>query len=307
MKKFIAILLSIGVLGAGNAHALFNSTYWGVRPLGMGGAFTAVADDASAILYNIAGTAGIEKPEIVMTSAKLFTGLEGVDMGVDYIGIVYPISEEIGNVSLAWSLFGNTGLSREDTINIGYARSLNDLGIWDKMDLSVGMILKYVRQEVNFGESEKGGGKEHRDGVTIDAGILARFPYGISVGFSKKYMTRPDIGFFSEDKIPDMNVIGLAYYNEQLPLIKIPKFTIAADYEMRTGDKDLLKIGAESKVIDGQLAIRLGGWSEMINIGAGYEIGFGEAKVKIDYTFAFPIEIKENTGSHFLSLSFVFP
>jgi hypothetical protein len=307
MKKRIVILLAIMVIAGSNAEALFNSTYWGVRPLGMGGAFTAVADDASAILYNIAGTAWMEKAEIVLTSAKLFTGMEGVDMGIEYIGMVYPISEKWGSVSVAWSLFGNTGLSREDTINIGYARSLNDLGIWEKMDISVGVVGKYVRQEVDFGESEGGGGKEGRDGVTVDMGILARFEYGISAGISSKYMTRPDVGFSINDKIPSMNVIGLGYYNEELPVIRIPKFTIAADYEMRSGDENRLKIGMESKVIEGRLALRLGGWSEMINIGAGYEIEFGEAEIKIDYTFALPIEIQENTGSHFLSLSFVFP
>jgi hypothetical protein len=307
MKKILAILISIGVIGTGNAYALFNSTYWGVRPLGMGGAFTAVADDANAPMYNVAGTATLEKAEATVTSSKLFTGIEGVDMSADYIGVVYPISDMIGSVSLAWSYFGDTGIRREDTVNLGYARTLNDLGIWDKMDLSIGIAGKYVRQEVDFSESQSGGGKESKDGVTMDMGILAKFPYGISFGFSSKYMTRPDVGFFSEDKIPAMNVIGLAYYSEELPLIRIPKFTIAADYEIRSGDDDIFKIGAESKVLDGSLALRLGGWREQINFGAGYAVNFGEAKLMIDYAFGLPIDVQETTGSHFLSLSFRFP
>ena len=307
MKKIVALLVSILFLGTGNAHALFNSTYWGVRPLGMGGAFTAVADDANAPMYNVAGTAILSKPEATVTSAKLFTGVEGIDMSADYIGFVYPISKELGSLSIAWSYYGDTGIRREDTVNIGYARTLNDLGIWDEMDLSVGIAGKYVRQEVDFSESSFGGGKDSKDGITMDMGILARFPYGISFGFSSKYITRPDVGFFSEDKVPSMNVIGLAYYNEEIPLIKIPKFTIACDYEIRSGDEDVIKIGAESKVIDGSLSLRLGGWKEQINFGAGYAINFGESKLMIDYAFGLPIDVQETTGSHFFSLTFRFP
>jgi hypothetical protein len=307
MKKVLAILISIGVIGVSNAYALFNSTYWGVRPLGMGGAFTAVADDANAPLYNVAGTAQLEKAEVVAMSAKLFTGLDGFDMGTNYIGAVYPISKEYGSVSLAWSHFGDTGIRSEDLVNIGYARTLNDLNIWEKMDLSVGIALKYIRQEVNFGHSASGGGRESKSGTTMDIGILARFENGIRVGFSSKYMTRPDVGYFGEDKVPAMNVIGAAYYREELPIVRIPKFTIAADYEMRSGDDDLLKIGMESKVIDGTLALRIGGWKEQINFGTGYEIKFGEYALIIDYAFGLPLEVQESTGSHFLSLIFRFP
>lgn len=307
MRKVIAVILSMAVLGAVNAHAAFKSTYWGVRPLGMGGAFTAVADDANAPVYNVAGTAGMKKAEATVTSAKLFTGMEGVDFGVDYVGAVYPISEKWGSVSLAWSLFGNTGLEREDVINVGYARSLNDLGIWEKMDLSVGIVGKYVRREVNFGEMQGGEGKESKDGITMDIGILARLPYGISVGFSSKYMTKPDIGFFSEDRVPAMNVIGVAYYSEELPVIKIPKFTLAADYQMRDEDENMLKVGAESRVIDGSLALRMGGWSEQINFGAGYGVKFGESELIIDYAFGLPIDMQDSTGSHFISLTLRLP
>jgi hypothetical protein len=308
MKKLIVIIISIGVLGAGNANALFDSTYWGVRALGMGGAFTAVANDANAPLYNMAGTAGMKKAEATVTSAKLFTGMEGVDMGVNYVSLVYPLEEKWGTVSAAWSLFGDTGIKREDTVTIGYARTLNDLNIWDKMDLSVGIAGKYIRQEIDFDQSSQGGGKDARSGVTMDVGILARFAYGISVGFSSKYMTRPEVGFKGEDKVPAMNVIGAAYYSEELPIIKIPKFTIAADYQMRSGDENLLRIGAESRVIDGSLALRLGGWREQINFGAGYGLKFWEDSVlTVDYAFGLPIDVQETTGSHFVSLTFRFP
>jgi len=49
-------LFSILLLSAGSAHAREMPYFWkGIRPLGMGGAFTAVADDYNALLYNPAG------------------------------------------------------------------------------------------------------------------------------------------------------------------------------------------------------------------------------------------------------------
>ena len=307
MKKLIALLMIISFIYAGNAHALFDTSNWGVRPLGMGAAFTAVADDASGPLYNIAGIAVMEKPEVTFMSARLAVVSDGYDLGTDYLAFVYPISEKWGSVSAAWSYFGDPGLRREDTINLGYARTLNDLEIWDEMDLSVGINGKYVRQEVDFGESASGGGKESKGGLTFDIGVLARFSYGISFGFSSKYITRPDVGYFMEDKVPSMNVIGFAYYTEKVPILKIPEFTIAADYEMRTGDENMMKIGAETRLIDGSLALRAGGWSEQINFGIGYGLDIAGSKVSIDYAFGLPLEMQETMGSHFLSLSFRFP
>ena len=59
------------------AEAAFVNTYWGVRALGMGGAFTAIGDDADAPLYNIAGIANISQQEITLMGSRLFAGIEG--------------------------------------------------------------------------------------------------------------------------------------------------------------------------------------------------------------------------------------
>ena len=44
------------ILWAGGAGAAFNDIGVGARPLGMGGAFVALADDGNAANYNVAGT-----------------------------------------------------------------------------------------------------------------------------------------------------------------------------------------------------------------------------------------------------------
>ena len=272
----------------------------------MGGAFTAVADDSNAPAYNIAGISELEKAEVTFMSAKVFSGLDGLDMSADYLAFVYPISKKVGSLSLGWTYFGDTGLRREDSVNLGYARELDDLiGKLDWMSLMAGINLKYLRQEVRYK-----GDTLNKSAFAFDIGLLARFKYGISLGYSGRYFNRPDIGFKSEDRIKQTNVLGLSYYSEELPLLKIPYFTIALDYEMREGDNNLL-MGAESRVIDGNLSLRLGGWKEQLNFGVGYGLDFGKeegkSRLMIDYTFGLPLEIQDSTGHHFVSLTFRFP
>jgi len=51
----------------------------GVRPLGMGGAFAAIANDGSAIFWNPSGIAQIRKSEVNLMHAFLYNGLAAYD------------------------------------------------------------------------------------------------------------------------------------------------------------------------------------------------------------------------------------
>lgn len=59
----------------------------GARPLGMGSAFVAVADDASATFWNPAGIAGIQKRELLIMHAERFGDL--IDR--DFVSYVQPL------------------------------------------------------------------------------------------------------------------------------------------------------------------------------------------------------------------------
>ncbi|MBW2176246.1 MAG: hypothetical protein JRH03_04715 [Deltaproteobacteria bacterium] len=59
MKRMLAIILLSVIWVSGSAAGEYPSFYRGVRPLAMGGAFTAVADDENALYYNPAGLADI--------------------------------------------------------------------------------------------------------------------------------------------------------------------------------------------------------------------------------------------------------
>ena len=308
MKKLVALLLlTIVVAMSQQVYAAFEDTYWGVRALGMGGAFTAVANDANAPLYNIAGIANCGQKEITLMGSRLFAGLEGVEIAANYLGAVYPISEDWGSVSFAWSSLSTPGLSRYDTFNLGYARRVNDILEVDEdlVVLSAGLNIKYLRQEINFDE-EDSDLSDSKGAVTGDIGLLATFGNGLRLGFSSKYLTAPDMGYEEKDSVSNMNVIGIGYFTELLPYVNIPTFTADLDVIL-IDDEVKFRIGLESYVLDDKLGIRLGGREEAVNIGFGYEFIFAnDATLIVDYAFELPFEIEESYGSHFLSLSFRF-
>ena len=64
----------------GPINAAFKDSGWGARPVGMGGAFTAVSDDANGVLYNPAGIYRAKYRELNLMHARLYTGLDYVDL-----------------------------------------------------------------------------------------------------------------------------------------------------------------------------------------------------------------------------------
>lgn len=307
MKKIVAILLlSIVILISQKVDAAFVDTYWGVRALGMGGAFTAVANDANAPLYNIAGIAMVAQQEVTLMGSRLFAGIDGVEIGANYLGYVHPISAEYGSVSFAWSSLSTPGLRREDTFNVGYARVLNDICHIDSeiVELSAGLNIKYLMQETKFDQEDNV--SNIRGAFTGDVGLLALFSNGIGLGYSSKYLLPADIGYEETDEVKNVNVVGLSYNIDEIPYLKIPYFTIAADVIFRDNETTI-RAGLESYVLQKKLAIRLGAREEAFDIGFGYEFEFAnESKLVIDYAFEMPVEIEESYGSHFFSLSFKF-
>ncbi len=69
------LLLSMTPLAAGRYAGDFMAIGAGVRPLGMGGAFAAIADDGSAIYWNASGIAQIKNSHISVMHAFLYNGL----------------------------------------------------------------------------------------------------------------------------------------------------------------------------------------------------------------------------------------
>ena len=91
---FAASASSQNVTKVGTTAAKFLSIPVGARALAMGGAFVALANDASAMYWNPSGIASITQSEAVFTHADWLA-----DISFNYGGVVVPIGE-IGNIGV---------------------------------------------------------------------------------------------------------------------------------------------------------------------------------------------------------------
>ena len=81
----------------------------GARALGMGGAFTAVADDATAVSWNPAGLTNLEKPEFSVVGSFIMTKADAKD---------FSLADSAG--SFDYSFCGDQDYTRSDLNFIGF-------------------------------------------------------------------------------------------------------------------------------------------------------------------------------------------
>ena len=96
MKKLILYIMIVSSILISQ-----DQLFVGTRPLGMGGAFIAVADDGNTITWNPAGLPGLRRTEFTSTYANLY------NMGItqSFIGFVRPFSDRIA-LGFDWSNIG---------------------------------------------------------------------------------------------------------------------------------------------------------------------------------------------------------
>ena len=85
----------------------FLSTGAGARALGMGGAFTAVSDDASATYWNPAGMSQITRSELNLMQSTLFA-----DTKLDFYSFVHPSKKGGSAWGLSMTELGSSGFER---------------------------------------------------------------------------------------------------------------------------------------------------------------------------------------------------
>lgn len=151
------IKYSFGGTKVGTSAAQFLKIGVGARAIGMGGAFVALSNDASALYWNPAGLVLLGKVNFTTTHTEWFAGLYH-----DFIGAAIPIGDDalgFSITSLNTDEIEITTLEQPDgtgiyydasdlAINISYARKLTDR-------FSVGVTGKFIQQKL-YHESAKG-------------------------------------------------------------------------------------------------------------------------------------------------------
>src|SRR5258708_17247501 len=129
---------------------------WGARPVGRGGASTAVADDSNAPLYTPAGIVQVQWNELSATYSNLYSGLtlysgnDTVQLNQGYFAFTAKPIPHVGSLELSWANFNVTHLYREDTVTLTYARNVGDFFPVLDNALALGMNVKYLRRGVTL-------------------------------------------------------------------------------------------------------------------------------------------------------------
>jgi len=185
LKKYIwTIVAALSLLNAdsfaqditktGTTAAKFLSLGIGPRANAMGGAYTAVANDASSIYWNPAGVASATQFQALFTYTTLFAGIN-----LDYFGIVLP-SGDAGNFALNVTAvnYGDIGVTTESQpdgtgetftpasyeFGLSYGRNVTQ-------DFAVGATAKVITENIYHSNAT---------GLAFDVGTIFTTPfYGV--------------------------------------------------------------------------------------------------------------------------------
>jgi hypothetical protein len=306
-------ILALLCLGAQTSQAAFVDVGLGARPVGLGRAFVALADDANAMLYNPAGLASLERMELTSTYARLFPGIEDDKLHVGYLGFIRPVRRVgtlgIGITNLWADLYG------ENIIYFSYGRSIRE-------DLDLGVNLKLLRwsaegySDAETGQSEGG---MSWSGFALDAGIIYALKSerlmgllradGLQLGLVLTNLNRPSVAENGADdaKLPLGIEGGLAYWRDNVKLL--------LSWDHHNG-RSLLHLGQEtelwsqpSRMGAASLFIRAGALA-MLSEGDGGELdfgcGFSLRKALIDYAYVYPLALRDVGGCHKISFGYQF-
>jgi hypothetical protein len=144
---------SLGGQRAGTSAGTFLKIGVGARPVGMGEAFVAVANDPSTIYWNPAGLAGLQRKEVTASHVDW-----PADVSYDFVAAVLPVEKLGGSVGIQFASLRTdlqetdedhpygTGRSFQYTDFVGglsYARRFTD-------KLLIGLTGKYVHENLGL-------------------------------------------------------------------------------------------------------------------------------------------------------------
>ena len=292
LKKMLVLVTLLGIIGTTTVFATDTTNALpylrmgiGARALGMGGAFTSISDDASAMFWNPAGIGMVNKLEIITSIASL-----SLDRSLNTLGFVLPniMNGSLGIGIINAGVTGIKGYVRENDVD----RPTGDFAYQSNM-----LIVSYgkpVQEQLHAGINLKiisDSLKDNsRSGFGLDIGVISKPVNKLSLGLKMQDV----INIIGNDAAPMSINIGLAYkfFNDSL--------TLSGDIN-KIVDKENIKsrIGLEYKVAD-IMSFGAGVNDSNISFGLGFNLG------QINFAYAYVTDnLKVSDGQH-ISIGYKF-
>lgn len=246
----------------------------GPRAIGMGGAFTAIANDVSSIYWNPSGTANIKSNEVFFNHTSLY-----LDIAHDYAAIATNMNE-FGSVGAFVSILsmddmkvrtiqypeGTGELFTYNTVVIGlnYSKYLTD-------NFSIGFNAKYINENLWHMSAT---------GFAIDIGTLYKIPVlnelriasSISNFGTKMQLSGRDVTVIYNSGAGNTNIINSNIELDKFDLPLIFRFGLSVDAIKSSSNR--ITIGVDAiHPNDNSEYINTGfeySWNEIVFLRAGY-------------------------------------
>lgn len=286
----------------GTTGADFLNLPMGARAIGMGGAYSAVAEDASAIYWNPAGLVQIPK------LSAMFMRTEYVaDINYQYAAYAQRLSyDSVLGISFMMTDLGTiegfdpsknpTGSfnPQDQVFTLSYSKAILEFSNKD-LDVSMGINAKYIKSEI----------KEKATSFAGDMGIMTfnfgTIPYRIGVvvsnmGKGLKYMQQSDPLPLTARFGGSINPFDNMLLSADVVLPKGNQMNVQAGVEAYITPNELTRLTARAGVDMQQMKDGFSG----ISVGVGATLQF----FTLDYAF---VPMGELGNTHRISLSFDFP
>ncbi|PIR15500.1 MAG: hypothetical protein COV48_14020, partial [Elusimicrobia bacterium CG11_big_fil_rev_8_21_14_0_20_64_6] len=283
MRRPCATAIALGLLltaGAARAQSSAGADAFdflrldaNARAVGLGGAYTALATDSNALLYNPAGLARVRSSEATLMHNQYALGINQ-----QYIGVAlkrglgfqfnYATLGDVPRTTIADPDGTGNHLNVSDTsLGAGYGWEMSP-------DLALGAGLKYFTETL---------ADVSVSGYAADIGGLYRMPdiKGLVFGASLLNIGPPVKFASTAEKLPTTLRLGTAYG------LKIPHndVTLALDFTKGVLDKIRVGLGAET-VFDEHFAVRAGFTTRQdAGVGLAFGLGWIGRKIGADYAF----------------------
>ena len=280
----------------------------GARPIGMGRAFVAIADDENAIFVNPAGLSFVTRPCLTSMYTSLLS-----DVNYLVIGFTYPFALfKNGGVGVGYIQSGVPGIistSQSGFSMTDYYSKVLILGasFMPSSDLSLGGSLKLFYQGFSGTVNYAGTGSD------IDLGLKWAMDKKLSLGVNLKNIIPLSLGGKiswpngDEQSNAAIAKIGLKVLTDD------KKLTLAfdSDIQMERPLPSTQHLGVEWGIhpnlslragIDQSLNAATGGLGSNITFGVGLNI----TSLKLDYSYHPYFDESSNT-THYISVTYMFP
>lgn len=289
---------------AGTTTADFLNLPVGARAAAMGGAYSAISDEASAVYWNPAGLVQIPKLSAVFMRAQYLD-----EINYQYAAYAHRLSydsviagsvllTDIGSIThtdISGDSLGTDSFTpRDEVLTLSYSKAVLELSDKD-MDVSIGVSAKYIKSQI----------VDSAHSYAADVGVMtynfSDIPYRLAV-------TATNMGG------------GLRYDTESNPLPLTFKLAasvnpfrnmlLAADVVFPKQNKPNVLLGTELATTPNELTrlcVRAGLNLQQMSDGlGGFSVGLGAALhfFSLDYAF---VPMGELGSTHRISLTFDFP